>query len=79
MLFTTCMNYRKELIKDQPARERDYPINAHLTDLVHMTLCPKLEAAEFHQKRRRDRECRDCGVDLFRLLPEEAWSRQALK
>lgn len=68
--------YRKELIKDQPARERDYPINAHLTDLVDMTLCPKLEAAEFHQKRCCDRGCRDCGVDLFRLLPEEVSMEQ---
>lgn len=35
----------EELIKDQPVRERDCPIYAHLTDLGDVTLCPKLEAA----------------------------------
>ena len=50
MLFTSCMKCRKQLIKELPQREQDYPIYTHLTDLVDQTLCPKLEEVEFHRK-----------------------------
>ena len=76
MLFTSCMNYRKQLIKERPEREQGYPIFTHLTDLVDKTLCPKLEEAEFHQKGCCDRECLNCGVELLKFLPEEESTEQ---
>lgn len=41
MLFTSCMNFRKQLVKELPERGQDYLINTHLTQLVDNTLCPK--------------------------------------
>ena len=76
MLFTSCMNYRKQLIKERPEREQGYPIFTHLTDLVDKTLCPKLEEAEFHQKGCCDRECLNCGVELLKFLLEEESTEQ---
>ena len=71
MLFTSCMNYRKQLIKEWPEREQDYPVYTHLTDVVDKTLCPKLDEVEFHQKGCCERECLNCGVELLKFLPEE--------
>lgn len=71
MLFSACMNYRKQLIKEQPEREQVAPIYTHLMDLVDKTLCPKIEGNEFHSKTCCDRECVDCGVSLLTFLPEE--------
>ena len=50
MLFTACINYRKQVLKEQPGKERDYPIYAHLSDLVDKTLCPKWKENIFMPK-----------------------------
>lgn len=67
------MKYRKQLIKEQPQREQDYPIYTHLTDLVDQ----KLEEVEFHCKECYDRECLNCSVELLKFLPEEESTEQA--
>lgn len=71
MLFLACMNYRKQLLKEQPEREQVAPIYTHLTDLVDKTLCPKIEGNQFRSKTCCDRECVNCGVSLLQFLPEE--------
>ena len=76
MFFTSCMNYRKQLKKEQPEREQDYPVYTHLTDLVDITPCPKLDEVEFHQKGCCKRECLNCGVELLKFLLEEEHMEQ---
>ena len=71
MLFIDCMKFRKNVIKQQPDKGRDYPTYEHLNDLVNCTLCPKLEGEDYYASECCDRECESCGVHLFQLLDEE--------
>ena len=71
MLFTACMKFRKQLVKESPEKEHEYPVYTHLTDVVDKTLCPKLQEDDFHQKKCCDRECPNCGIKVLKFLPEE--------
>lgn len=53
-----------------------------LSEAVESTLCPKPEGSSFHNIKCLQRECNQCGVALFKLLPAETsdegsvrWSR----
>ena len=37
-----------------------------------MTLCQKPEGSEYHKIKCLNRECNQCGVQKFHLLPEES-------
>ena len=63
-MFTSCTNYRKQVLKRQPGKESDYPIYDHLSDLVDKTLCPKLDGIHFYATKCCDRECTNCGMAL---------------
>jgi hypothetical protein len=66
------MDYRRGVIKDKSNEEKaNYPVYSHITDLVEDTLCPKTSSA-FNKLDCLERNCRVCGVNNFKLLPEES-------
>ena len=78
------MKFRKAAIKTSVGE--DNPVQVHvpatLSEAVESTLCPKPDGASFHSIKCLQRECDQCGVALFKLLPAETseegsvrWSR----
>jgi len=68
MVFTACMKFRKAALINS---DSSIPVPKTLTECVNLTLCPKQDGASYHEMKCLERECSSCGVDGFRLLPEE--------
>ena len=47
MLFSTCMNLRKSVLKEQPYKAVQHPVYDHLSQLVSATLCKPLDGEEY--------------------------------
>lgn len=83
IVFTECMKFRKSTNRVTSSDEQSsIPIPKTLTEAVEMSLCPKEEGKDYHNLKCVQRECEECGVEKFQLLPEETseegsvrWSR----
>lgn len=80
MLFRSCMSYRRDVLKGKPEVEREtYPVYEHLSELVEETMCNKVDAS-YHRLSCINRQCKECGVEDLKLMPEEQdTSRPRLK
>ena len=65
-----CMKFRKAQ-KNSAGGDQSIQIPATLREAMDPNLCPKLEGASFQNIKCLQRECDQCGVDLFKLSPEE--------
>ena len=65
-----CMKFRKAQ-KNSAGGDQSIQIPATLPEAMDPNLCPKLEGASFQNIKCLQRECDQCGVDLFKLSPEE--------
>ena len=72
IVFSACVKFRKAAMKNSAEGELTIQVQATLSEEVDSTLCPKPEGASFQNIKRLQRECDQCGVDLFTLLPEES-------
>ena len=77
MLFAECMKFRKMIVSkmhltdEQLSTQPQFQIHSHLTDAVQQTLCQKEEHCHYNKKSCLYRECKECGVDKLKTLPEE--------
>ncbi|XP_031553522.1 uncharacterized protein LOC116290592 [Actinia tenebrosa] len=67
ILFKDCMKYRKSICTNNASA----PLHSSLTELVNTTLCKKPEGQIYHNLKCLTRECKECGVNKFVVLPEE--------
>ena len=72
IVFSACVKFRKEAMKNSAEGGLKIQVPVTLSEAVDSTLCPKPEGASFHNIKCLQRECAQCGVDLFTLLPEES-------
>ena len=63
------MKYRKAICKKNG--RNDVAIPSTLTEAVNLTLCNKSDEHSYNNLKCLNRECNECGVDTFVLLPEE--------
>ena len=68
MVFSACMKFGKATLINS---NECVPIPTTLTECVDLTLCPKPDGSSHHQIKCLERECSSCGIDGFKLLPEE--------
>ena len=69
IVFKDCMRFHKSVCKRNG--RNDVPIPSTLTEAVNLTLCEKSDEQSYHNLKCLKRECDECGVDKFVLLPEE--------
>lgn len=69
IVFKDCMRFRKSVCKRNG--RTDVSIPSTLTEAVNLTLCGKSDEQSYHNLKCLKRECDECGVDKFVLLPEE--------
>ena len=70
LAFSACMKFRKATLKNSATGNQSIEIPATLPESVDSTPCPKPEGASFHDIKCLQKECGQCGPDLFKLLPE---------
>ena len=68
IIFKDCMKYRKTVCRRNGF---DAVVPSTLTEVVNLTLCLKPEGHSHHRLKCLTRECSECGVSKFELLPEE--------
>ena len=68
IVFKDCMKYRKAVCRRNGF---DAVVPSTLTEVVNLTLCLKPESHSHHSLKCLTRECSECGVSKFELLPEE--------
>ena len=64
-----CMKFRKSLAADE---NQLLSVPRSVNEAVEMTICAKEEEKYYHNLKRIERMCEDCGIDKFSLLPEES-------
>ena len=69
IVFKDCMKYRKTICKKNGRNHVAIP--STLTEAVNLTLCNKSDEDSYNNLKCLNRECNECGVDKFVLLPEE--------
>ena len=68
IVFKDCMKFRKAVSRRNGT---DLVLPQTLTEAVNLTLCAKPEGYSYHKLECLNRECSECGVSKFELLPEE--------
>ncbi|VDI47217.1 Hypothetical predicted protein [Mytilus galloprovincialis] len=71
------MKFRKSCDRETDSQESDYPVFEKMSDLIHITLCPKVNG--FYRKNCLDRKCSLCGVGNFKLSPNESQSSSTVE
>ncbi|XP_071127393.1 uncharacterized protein [Mytilus edulis] len=77
LVFKACMKFRKSCDRETDSQESDYPVFEKMSDLIHITLCPKVNG--FYRKNCLDRKCSLCGVGNFKLSPNESQSSSTVE
>ena len=75
-----CTNTRLKMEAMNRACEKVGAIHCKVDDiykLIELSVCPKQEGEDYHQKECLTRECVDCGVELLDALYEEATAPNA--
>lgn len=67
IVFKDCMKFRKAVCRRNGL---DAVVPSTLTEEVNLTLCLKPEGQSHHSLKCLTRECSECGVSKFELLPE---------
>ena len=68
IVFKDCMKFRKAVYRRNGF---DAVVPSTLTEVVNLTLSLKPEGHSHHSLKCLTRECSECGVSRFELLPEE--------
>ncbi|XP_022801267.1 uncharacterized protein LOC111338965 [Stylophora pistillata] len=79
IVFSTCMKFRKAAMKTSAGEDTSVLVPKTLSEVVESTLCSKPEGAPFHNIKCLQRECDQCGVALFKLLPTETSDEGSVK
>ena len=69
-LFKSCMNFRKKITQENYNETESLSVYEHINDLILSTMCNS--ASGEPARKCRNRECENCGIDTFELLPEES-------
>ena len=69
MIFQSCMEFRRQRNHQRP--EEKYTVYKHVSHLVNETLCPKKDGSEYHDPQCLERNCKNCGIDGFRISNKE--------
>ena len=76
MVFKDCMKFRSQMSEKEGA---DATIYSSLAEVISQTLCPVEGDNKFHNITCLKRECSECGVEKFPLLPQETASERNVK
>ncbi|XP_068689864.1 uncharacterized protein [Montipora foliosa] len=76
MVFKDCMKVRSHIVEKEGV---DTTIYSSLAEIISVTLCPVEAEKELHNLACLKRECTECGVNLFSLLPQEQSSEGKVK
>ena len=72
IVFKDCMKFRKAALKEKGDEVNETPqVPKSLTEVAELTLCEKPEGSLYHSMKCLERKCSNCGVNKFKLLPEE--------
>lgn len=81
-MFKDCVKFCKAALKEKEDDTTERPHTEVRTEAAELTLCQKPEGSLYHCMKCLERKCSDCGVNKFKLLPEEEsdegltqWSR----
>ena len=69
MVFKDCMKVRSQLSEQEGV---DATVYTSLSEVISLTLCPLEGENRYHNITCLKRECNDCGVNKFDLLPQES-------
>ena len=77
MVFKDCMKVRSQLTEKEGVQ--DSTIYSSLAEIISQTLCPLEGENMFHNIACLKRECSECGVNKFDVLPQESSSDENVK